>query len=306
MIEKVYNIILNLVKSILTFFKILLRSGFFPKKHKTSETACIILGNGPSLKNILVDYGEALKTHTLICVNKFPDTEHFSKLKPRYFIIASSHYWEKDTIDPNTPLRHKIIEALVDKADWNITMFCPLSAKVNPNFLSKIKQNPKIELILYNNTPAEGLKTCNHFFFSRSLASPRPHNVLIPSILVAINSGFKNIYLVGADHSWLPQVTVNENNEALVNQKHFYDFDESKSDIMYIDAKKPRRLHQILEKFTLSFKSYFELKDYADSKGVNIYNCTEGSYIDAFERKDFSSVLVELKKEIPKQKTQDG
>jgi len=36
------------------------------------------------------------------------------------------------------------------------------------------------------------------------------------------------------------------------------------------------------------FESYWELKGLSDRYGVKIINYTEGSFIDAFERKDFS------------------
>ena len=56
-----------------------------------------------------------------------------------------------------------------------------------------------------------------------------------------INSGFETIALVGADHSWIPMISVDENNNALVNQQHFYDAESSKSQRMYRSGKKPRK-----------------------------------------------------------------
>ncbi|NJL74615.1 MAG: hypothetical protein HC892_05805 [Saprospiraceae bacterium] len=113
---------------------------------------------------------------------------------------------------------------------------------------------------------------------------PRPHNVLIPSLMLAINIGFKEIFVVGADHSWLEELTVNENNEALLHQKHFYDEESSKPEYMYRQGKRPRKLHEILEKFMLSFRAYFDIREYSESKEVQIWNATPKSYIDAFER----------------------
>ena len=57
---------------------------------------------------------------------------------------------------------------------------------------------------------------------------------------------------------------------------------------MYKAGIRPRRLHEVLEKFFFAFRSYFDLKDYAESRGVRIYNSTPKSYIDAFERKFFN------------------
>jgi hypothetical protein len=46
-----------------------------------------------------------------------------------------------------------------------------------------------------------------------------------------------------------------------------------------------RKLHEILHKFYLTFKGYHEIKEYALKNNSVIYNLTEGSFIDAFERK---------------------
>lgn len=119
---------------------------------------------------------------------------------------------------------------------------------------------------------------------------PRPHNVLIPGVFMSINIGFNQIFLVGTDHSWLPLISVNENNDALINQQHFYDEGQTQKGQMYRNSQ-PRRLHEILEKFMLSFRAYFDLKEYAETRCVKIYNCTPGSYIDAFERKDIKEIL---------------
>ena len=290
MLEKTFTFLTKLVQSILSFLKILFRSNLFLKKHKTETETCIILGNGPSLKKVLENEQDILNATTLICVNKFPDTPHFTKLKPEYFIFASPHYWETDTIDPNTSVRKNIVKALIEKVDWNLNMFCPNQAKSNPSFVQKLKSNPNINLIFYNTTPIEGLAYFNRLFMNLGWGSPRPHNVLIPATLMAINCGFKRILLTGADHSWIPLISVTEENIALVNQQHFYDENTSKSDLMYVDAKTPRRLHEILEKFMYSFRSYFDLKDYAETKGVKIYNCTPGSFIDAFDRKPLQEI----------------
>ncbi|NJK83306.1 MAG: hypothetical protein HC912_05290 [Saprospiraceae bacterium] len=120
---------------------------------------------------------------------------------------------------------------------------------------------------------------------------PRPHNVLIPALMISLNAGLKNIFIVGADHSWLEELTVNDKNEALLHQKHFYDQASSKQDYMYQLGKRPRRLHEILEKFMLSFKAYFDIKEYAISIGASIWNATPVSYIDAFERKPLDDLL---------------
>jgi hypothetical protein len=70
----------------------------------------------------------------------------------------------------------------------------------------------------------------------------------------------------------------------LINQKHFYDAETSKSEPMHKGGKGERRLHEVLLKFYYSFRSYYMLNGYARKRGAKIINVTPNSFIDAFER----------------------
>ena len=95
---------------------------------------------------------------------------------------------------------------------------------------------------------------------------------------------FKKIYLAGADHSWLPEITVTEDNVVLMHQKHFYDQNKSQADTVKQENLNSARLHTILYHMHVAFKSYFILEAYARRLGKEIINVTPGSYIDAFKR----------------------
>ncbi|MEL6864689.1 MAG: hypothetical protein AAFP19_09725 [Bacteroidota bacterium] len=292
MLERIFIYLGQVLSSILSVLKIGIRSQWFPDKVGVDNRRCILLGNGPSIKKVLKEEQDWLKSNDLLCVNKFPDTEYFELLRPRHYMFCSPEYWADNTVDPNTPLRKQIIRSLIERAQWPINVFIPNGAKSNPAFIQKIQSNPHIQIVFFNTTPVEGLASINHWLLNRRLGSPRPHNVLIPALLHMINAGYKELYLLGADHSWIPLVSVNEDNIALVNQQHFYDENTVQKDQkMYHKGIRPRRLHEILEKFMLAFKSYFDLKAYAKSKQVEIYNCTPGSFIDAFPRKDLKTLI---------------
>ena len=283
--EKLYKYFSKCFLSFLSLIKILLRSNIFIKKVRLDKEDVFILGNGPSIKNVFKENTDFLKEKTTICVNKFPDTELYEIIKPDIYVIASKGYFNDDAIDYNVEVRKKIINSLVKRTKWPLLFFLPNSAKKNKAFVQKIKSNKHIKIVYFNMTPVEGLPFLNHLFYKLGLGSPRPHNVLIPSILNAINSGFKKIYLLGADHSWLPQISVNDNNQVMVNQKHFYDEESATPKQMHKnEGQGNRALHEVLEKFMLSFRSYHELESYAISKQCKIYNATPNSFVDAFER----------------------
>ena len=112
---------------------------------------------------------------------------------------------------------------------------------------------------------------------------PRPRNVLIPSIMAAIAMGFKEIYLTGADHSWMKTISVNDNNQVVSIQPHFYkDNDKELARVRTDYLHRP--LHTILDSFRIAFASYHTIARFAATRGIRIVNSTPGSYIDAFPR----------------------
>ena len=100
--------------------------------------------------------------------------------------------------------------------------------------------------------------------------------------------------MAGADHSWLQEIFVDDDNEVLLSQKHFYDKqaakqkhyrDMSVAQPMYRGGSaQSRKLHEVLEKFYYTFRSYWTLRKYAESKAIEVINITPNSYIDAFKK----------------------
>lgn len=292
MLESIFKYISALIQSKLSFLKVILRSNLAPERPKVSELELYILGNGPSLKPAIQKHAEQLSTKNLLSVNAFPNTDYFTLLKPNYYLILSKGFYNDTATDYNVSLRKTIIKSLIDKTEWPITVFLPYSARKNKSFIESLKSNEHITLSYYNVTAVEGLSSVNHFFFNRGWGLPRPHNVLIPSIVKGINLGFKNIYILGSDHSWLPQINVNKENDVLLNQKHFYDEKTSTAKPMHKnEGAGQRRLHEVLEKFYFSFRSYHDLSKYADTKSCKIINTVSDSFIDAFEKRELKEIF---------------
>ena len=107
---------------------------------------------------------------------------------------------------------------------------------------------------------------------------------MTPSIMLALNSGFRTIYVAGADHSWMKTLSVDENNNVVSIQPHFYK-DSEKENTRVSTEYAGYPLYKIVYSFYVAFKAYFDLRDYAGSIGATIYNITPGSFIDAFPRK---------------------
>lgn len=292
--EKLYQFIIELIQTKLTWLKIILRSKLIArsKPHFDRADKALLLGNGPSIKQDIVAIKEIDRSGIdLFCLNKFPDTEFFELLQPKHFVIVSEEYWKPGTLEEYNIVRAKIMEALIRKTTWELIVHLPYGAKTNKDFIASILSNKNLKISYFNTTPVEGIKSMNYFFFKMGWGMPRPHNVLIPTIMNAMQCGYKQIGILGADHTWLETLSVNENNEALLNQKHFYDEGKTKSKKMTLRGSDYRKLHEILHKFMLTFKAYHEIRAYAQSRRIKVYNCTKKSFIDGLDRLPFSDFL---------------
>lgn len=270
------------IDSLLSIFRVLLRITHRSKVQKTGQANLIsILANGPSLKKETPESIEGDK----LAVNYFASTPKFMRFQPDYYIFVAPEFWAADADDHTKKLVKQLIDNLIQKVNWPLTLFIPQTAGRYFDFIEK--ENNHIKIQRFSTTPVEGYKKIIHFLFSLQLGMPRPHNVLVPSLMVSIWMDYKTIKVYGADHSWLPLLQVDDDNNALLEQKHFYDEGKTKASLMRKDAKfrNGRKLHEILEKFYLSFKAYHIIEAFAKKKGIKIYNSTPNSFIDAFERK---------------------
>lgn len=253
------------------------RTSVTPHKNPDEDTL-IIMGNGPSLKQTISNDLEILRRHPLMAVNFAANTPEFQLLKPRYYTLADPHFFQKQS-DPNVA---RLIENL-NNASWTITLFVPTSARKSVAGFN----NPHLSIEYFNPTGIEGFPAFRRFMYRIGAGMPRPRNVLIPSIMTGISLGFKRIFITGADHGWTKTLSVNDRNEVISVQPHFYTEDSHEQQRIRIDYLK-YPLHQILFSFYVAFKSYFIIEDYARNQGVAILNATEGSFIDAFRRQPLS------------------
>ncbi len=101
--------------------------------------------------------------------------------------------------------------------------------------------------------------------------------------MIALREGYRDIYIVGADHTWSRDLWVDDKNRVISVQKHFYK-DNEKEFERVAQEYAGYHLHDIMNSLTIAFRSYHQIKAYADKIEAKITNCTPGSFIDAFPR----------------------
>lgn len=262
-----------------SFGKVLLLSHLPSAGGKVKTEPIIILGNGPSLKNVVTDKLEILTKSTTLAVNYAANTDAFSKIRPSYYVLTDPNFFNLDAEGKSSnPNVDSLWEAL-SKLEWDMTLFLPFKKKY-PAF---IKKNGRLKIKKYNMTPGEGIKRPVHWLYRHGWAMPRPRNVLIASIMIALREGFREIYIVGADHNWTQDLWVDEKNRLITVQKHFYK-DNEKEQKFADSVYSKLRLHDVLGSLAIAFRSYHQIANFADEIGATIINSTPGSFVDAFPR----------------------
>lgn len=235
----------------------------------------IIMANGPSLADNIRNDSDLLHSCPTMAVNYAALAPEFDQLRPRYYILADPLFFVMDASENQTLLSRRL-----SKLDWPMTLLVPAGKKKTARALY-----PGVaDILTFNAVGFEGFAPLARAAFAAGIGMPRPRNVLIPAIMMAMRLGYKEIILLGADHSWMKTLSVNDDNEVVSIQPHFYAENRSEQEKVRHDYRNIP-LYKIVESFAVAFRSYHQIADYARRRGVRIINATPGSFIDAFPRK---------------------
>lgn len=282
--NKIQIFLSGLFDSFFSIFKIFILSRFNTKikKHKVKDEEAVILANGPCLTKDLELNSSFISPRKKFCVNFFALSKEYEKIKPEYYVLAAPEFWLIKTSSFFKEQKENLIDSLTKNTKWQMLILIPFQAK-DSEFVRRLSKNNFISFLFFNNTPVEGLQSISHLLFKLNLGMPRPHNVLIPSIFLALNLGFNKITILGADHSWHEEIKIDDSNTLTVNHEHFYDGNKVQMPMYKLEGEK-YFIHDVFRKLHFAFKGYFVLRTYAESVGAKILNASSKSYIDAFER----------------------
>jgi len=279
-LDKINNALSTTASTILSLVKIaLLSSKRISTPHADAGAKMVILGNGPSLNTTIENSLDFILNNHRLAVNFAANAPIFTTLRPTHYVLADPLFFN-GTEHANVA---KLWLAL-SQVDWAMNLFVPTNVSLPPDVAGIITGNASLRLFRYNLTPVEGAEWIENWAFKHNLGMPRPRNVLIPSIMIALACGYRTIYIAGADHSWTRTISVDDDNNVISVQPHFYKDDEKEQKRVNTEYMH-YPLHQIMYSFYVAFRSYHTIARYASHLGVKIYNITPGSFIDAFPRK---------------------
>ncbi len=258
------------------------------KQFNKNYEKMIVFGNGPSLNDSIRRYRNCFDRAERVAVNSFANTQYYEDIKPSMYVLADPVFFlDKTEIAERTRIIVEQLEKnLIEKTKWNLGLFVPNFGKESA-FVNTIKNNPNITVYYFNmhDHLVPFGKKMKYWFWDHNWIALAGNTVLNTCVNLGIILRYKEIYLLGADSNWHEQLKVDQKDNRLYSlDKHFYG---ERKTYVYADSysKTPERLDRELVTISKAFRSYWELKEYAKSRNVGVFNSSEYSVIDAFPRK---------------------
>ena len=265
LITQTYLMFFEILISLYLIFKI--------KNNKSNgNKGCLILGNGPSLKESIKNIDQSMDSLDVFVVNAFNKSNDFKTIKPNNYCILDSGYLNLSLT--RVDLNNNILQTINDlnNIDWNMKLYLPLSH--TGSYFEKNINSSFIQIIHFSNYP---FKSLLRFYFVKSgLGIIGGKNVINACLSIAITKKYKDIYLAGIDHSWLDEVLVDEIGTHKI-ERHSYD-DETKK--VY---HKKIELGLGLISLGKLLIDYHDIKKYSVFMKTNIFHLDKKSYVNAFK-----------------------
>jgi hypothetical protein len=280
----------ELVDTIASITQVLRYSYLKPPRmdeRKNSQKKMLVLGNGPSFRNDIQKIISSASKYDIAVVNNFAFSDEYSILQPKYYVFADSGYWldELETTEECIRERRLLFNQLKTKTNWEISLFFPGYVFKRGIFQKEFSNYSNIKVFPMNTVPFKGYTKIKYLLFNKNLAMPPVQNVLVATLFLGINLGYKKLFLLGSDHNWTELMRVNQNNEVCLLNNHFYDKAEVKLSPWKKSTGEQYLMNEILYDLSKMFAGYIEIRNYAKLKGVEVFNSCTTSFIDAFERK---------------------
>lgn len=266
----------------------------FPKKQPVhhplpkvehEKNRMVVIGNGPSLNKTVELYEKQLHEADCVMVNFSARTQFFEQIRPRYYMMADPGFINDRSIEESVKL---LVLDLTNKTSWPMTIVMPDSLHVWES-CAELQKNQNISILFYNNKGYNVPKNKQYEALDENLVGPPAQTVLNAAIWLSVYWGYKETYIVGADTSFIQDIYVGQKDNVLYTvDRHYYNNQEVCPEEIEPEKNGHRfgfDMEHFLDTVHTMYVDYKMLMSYADWKGVKVYNASEYSMIDCFERK---------------------
>lgn len=242
-----------------------------------------VLGNGPSLKGELEELLRDPAARDFMAVNFFAEDERFMVLRPAYYVLSDPMFFRL------TSLRGRIEQfyrTLNERVTWPMNLYVQYYNPEHFDYRAHLT-NPLIRIVRFHTITYYGFRAVRHWLFNHGLGSGNFGTVVQVGELIALQLGYRRVELYGVDHTLLEGLTVDGENRLCRADRHFYDDDTTPhlKPMMQKVPEVPYTMAVYLQEVADLFRGHELLRDYADSLGAEIVNCTRSSMIDAYRRR---------------------
>lgn len=246
---------------------------------------CVVMGNGPSLNMDVCDHIAALAKLDCVCVNQFADSDLYKEIRPRYYVFADPAYWAPSALDELIQMRTRVFESIRRKTSWPITIYVPYEGKAA--FERTFIDAPQVRVACFNNVALTGDGHVLNILYSLGLGLPPVQNVLVAALFLSLRIGYRDVVLLGADHSWHQSLVLDNANRVCARDRHFYDPEAELKPF----GQGEFTMDSLFFALGRMFAGYWAIREYAAQLGARIYNASSTTFIDAFERRPLGPLL---------------
>lgn len=265
--DNVAFVIYNLIARVIYTFrysklhKELRRNKELKDLHKRQR--CFIVLNGPSLNNYDLS---KINNEFSICTNYFYQTEYYNQIKPKYYCVSDSSFFN---VKNDLEQKEHVEKMLKSSEDCKFIF--------NIKFLENFELTDRIYL-----TYSKHMPTIFGIRYELDSISSNFISVSMYAMNIALYLGFSEIYLLGYDFE--PGLF-----------SHFYkDSNVEKEDKkrQKMETKKEDVCGKYWQYASAQYQNYY-MNNFANKKGAKIYNCNRQSNVKAFDFFDYKELLTE-------------
>lgn len=225
----------------------------------------IIVGNGPGVAYF--PFARLKGKYDFCCVNWFAlNSEDFMRIRPRYYVLIDPAFFKESE-------KNSRLWEVFHTVDWPMYLisYSDITFPVKNKYVKQLGMN--------RNYYGGEFNFLKKFVFNRNTGTCGYQNVIVCAIFFFIMNRAGDVYLTGVENDWHKEYVIGEDNRIYRECVHFYGRERLKMEMF-----QKGDFYRCIYEYYMTMYQYHILGQYAGANKVRIYNTTQNSYIDVFEK----------------------